>query len=284
MTFLIAGDSFAQVGTEFYSLQQPDDYNKPDPDFVHWSRLIADKHNANSYCIGMPGYDLKTTVFAALAKLQQHKDITHCMFHVTEWSRSLMWGVDKTKEDVATLYNRLNSHAYSTEGPKVPTNYLEHYHKELDILVDVVSETENQDMDNRHLVHIGSDWISHIFKEPHTYGLSNDKYKRLKHVMHSSMDHNFFSDRVNYLISLIAYCNTNNIKLCLVNNFSSDYVQSLSQFGIFDHFDTLQCLSDNNMKINDWDEARGKQYSHLYENEHRALALYFLKLFPHWQK
>ena len=73
MTFLIAGDSFAQVGTEFYSLQQPDDYNKPDPDFVHWSRLIADKHNANSYCIGMPGYDLKTTVFATLAKLQQHK-------------------------------------------------------------------------------------------------------------------------------------------------------------------------------------------------------------------
>ena len=282
MTFLIAGDSFAQVGTEFYSLE-PDDYNKPDPDFIHWSRLIADTHNANSYCIGMPGYDLKTTVFAALAKLQQHKDITHCIFHVTEWSRRSIWGVDKTNEDVATLYNRLNSYAFNQEGLKRPTNYLEHYHKELDILVDAMS-IDSDNIDDRHLVHVGSDWLRHILKTPHTYNLSDDKYKRLKHVMHSSMDHNFFSDRVNYLISLIAYCNTNNIKLCLVNNFSSDYVSSLSQFGIFDHFDTLECLSDNGMKIVDWGEARGNQYSHFYENEHRALARYFLKLFSHWQK
>ena len=283
MTFLIAGDSFAQVGTEFYSLKQPYDYNKADPDFVHWSRLIADTHNANSYCIGMPGYDLKTTVFATLAKLQQHKDITHCIFHVTEWSRALMWGVDKSNEDVAKLYNRLNSYAYTIDGLKVPTNYLEHYHKEIDILVDAVS-TDCDNIDDEHLVHVGSDWLNHIFKTPHTYGLSDDKYNRLKHVMYSSMEHNFFSDRINYVIRLIAYCNTNNIKLCLVNNFSSDYVSSLSQFGIFDHFDTLTCLSDNGMKIVDWDEARGKQYSHLYENEHRALAQYFLKLFPHWQK
>lgn len=282
MTFLIAGDSFAQVGTDFYSLRQ-DDYNKADPDFVHWSRLIADTHNANSYCIGMPGYDLKTTVFATLAKLQQHKDITHCIFHVTEWCRTLMWDVDKSNQDVVTLYDRLNSYANTISGLKVPTNYLEHYHKEIDILVDAMS-TNRDNIDDGHLVHVGSAWLNHIFKTPHTYGLSDDKYKRLKHVMHSSMDHNFFSDRVNYVISLIAYCNTNNIKLCLVNNFSSDYVSSLSQFGIFDHFDTLECLSDNGMKIVDWDEARGKHYSHLYENEHQALARYFLKLFPNWQK
>lgn len=282
MTFLIAGDSFAQVGTEFYSLDT-DDYNKPDPDFVHWSRLIADKHNANSFNIGMPGYDLKTTVFATLAKLQQHEDITHCIFHVTEWSRILMWGVDKSTKDVATLYNRLNSYAYSMGGIKTPTNYLEHYRKEMDMLEAAVSTTVNNE-DNEHLTHIGGDWLNHIFKTPNTYGLSNDKYKRIKYVMHAGMDHNFFSDRINYLISLIAYCNTNNIKLCLVNNFSSDYVSSLSQFGKFDYFDTLECLSDNDMKIADWDEARNNQYSHLYENEHRALALYFLKLFPHWQK
>lgn len=284
MTFLIAGDSFAQVGTEFFSIT-PYDYSNPDPNFVHWSRLIADKHNAHSYCIGMPGFDLKTTVFTALAKLQQHKDITHCIFHVTDWSRRLMWGVDKSNKDVATLYERLNSYAYNTrEGPKLPTNYLEHYHKELNILLNDVAKTDDSDQDDKHLVHVGGDWLSHIFKTPNTYGLSNDKYQRVKQVMHSSMDHNFLSDRINYLISLIAYCNTNNIKLCLANNFSSDYVSSLSQFGTFDHFDTLECLSDNDMKVVDWGEERGNIFSHFYENEHRALALYFLKLFPHWQK
>lgn len=282
MTFLIAGDSFAQVGTEFFSLQ-PDSNYQPDPKFVHWSRLIADKNNANSYCIGMPGFDLKTTVFTALAKLQQHKNITHCIFHVTDWSRRFVWGVDKSNEDVATLYERLNSYAYTTEGLKRPTNYLEHYHKELNILLDDVAKTEDGDPGDRHLVYVGGDWLRHIFETPTTYGLSDDKYQRVKQVLHSSMDHTYLSDQINYLISLIAYCNTNNIKLCLANNFSSDYVSSLSQFGTFDHFDTLTCLSDNGMKVVDW-ACRTAQPSHFHEIEHRALARYFLKLFPHWQK